>query len=112
MMEFLYDTDQEREAFGEHFCGPERLPHGEEVLVAKYPKTPPDGDGQSVEVYCLAMPARFYVLRVAPEPNGFGKAQQGCTVSTGSSMRELAHLMAAAFSTGMLGVDVIEGAQS
>lgn len=50
-------------AFGPHWCGPKEYEHGEDALVALYTSSD-DSDGQSVEVYCCAMPARFYTLKV------------------------------------------------
>lgn len=94
--------DDERTVFGSHWCGQEELPHGEDVLVAKYPKDK-DGDGQSVDVYCCAMPARFYRLVVASEPNSIGDDQEGFQITTGSSCHELAAKLAEAIAGGMVG---------
>lgn len=92
----------ERSVFGSHWCGQEQLQHGEDVLVAKYPKDK-DGDGQSVDVFCCAMPARFYTLVVSPDPDSLGRHQEGYKISTGSSCHELAAKLAEAIAGGMVG---------
>lgn len=107
MNEFLYEITQfNKMVFGDHFCGSERLEHATETLIAQYPKDPPDGDGQSVEVWCEACPARFYRLVVAAEPNSLGKPQKAFSLQTGSGDKcaKLAAAMAEAISIGMLGL--------
>lgn len=102
--DFLYDSREDaKTAFGVHWCGPSKFEHGEDALVAKYDKHPPDGDGQSVEVYCCALPARFYRLRVLAGPNSIGEVRPGFSVGTGSSQEELAASIAKAIADGMLG---------
>ena len=61
-MEFLYETATLAGAFGTHWCGPARLDHAQPTLVARYPAT--CADGTSVEVFCTAMPALFFLLQV------------------------------------------------
>lgn len=39
---FLYETTHIRHAFGQHWCGPDKLPHAEPVAVAT------NDDGQAV----------------------------------------------------------------
>ena len=93
-----------KDFWGDKWCGPAVLPHAAEVLIARFPKDPDDGDGQEVEVYCSAYPARFYRLNVLPGPNSIGERHIGYGLSTGSSEHELAHRMAVAISQGMLGL--------
>ena len=98
--------DSELKAFGANWCGPEHYPHGEDVLVARYPKETDDdgkGDGQSVDVYCCAMPARFYILKVKSEPNSIGDNQDAFEVRTGSSEAKTAAIIAEKVASGMLG---------
>lgn len=97
--------DSERMPFGEHWCGPDQFEPHKETLVATYPKNPPDGDGQSVNVYCTAAPARFYTIRTQAGEDSMGYPQPGFTLSTGSSEQNLAAAIAEAISKGMLGMD-------
>jgi len=77
--------------------------HGEETLVAHYPKPEP-GDGQPVDVYCTACPARFYRLVVLSSENSVGDFKLGYDLETGSGMGALVHSVASAISEGMLGL--------
>ena len=90
----------EIEAFGPAWCGPEQYDHAVEVLVAKYKG---EGDGQDVDVYCTALPARFYRIEALPGTNTVGEPVLPASLSTGSGMAQLAAKMAEAFSEGMLG---------
>lgn len=102
--DFLYDSREDaKTAFRDHWCGPEKFEHGKDTLVAKYDKHPEDGDGQAVEVYCCAMPARFYRLRILAGPNSIGEVRPGFSVGTGSGQERLAAAIAKAISEGMLG---------
>lgn len=93
---------EEVKAFGIYWCAPEEYKMWEKTLVAKIPKIK-DSDGQSVEVYCTAAPARFYELKVLSEPDSVGDQQEGCIVSFGSGQWDLAKKIAVAFSEGMIG---------
>lgn len=96
---------EEREIFGRRWCGPEMYEHTRPVLVAVYEKDPHDGDGQRVEVWASAFPARFYEARVQAETNGVGKGRPAYTISTGSGLK-MARLIAAlaeAVTQGMIG---------
>ncbi len=86
-------------AFGAAWCGPSRYEHGEDVLIARYSG---DGDGQPVEVYVCAMPARFYRIRVLAAVDYQGRAKAPWELATGSGMAVLAGEMAAAIAGGML----------
>lgn len=81
----------DRAPFGEHWCGPEKLTHGEDTLVAVY--EPTQEDGQRVEVYATAWPALFFRLRVGTH-----------LLSTGSGACALAAEMAQAIAGGRLNV--------
>lgn len=94
----------ERLFWCQHWCGPERLEVWKKTLIAHYPKEPADGDGQNVEIYCTAAPARFYDVVVLPTPNSVGEVQPGVELITGSGQEELARVLAIAFSTGMIGL--------
>lgn len=102
MVDLFSVRDYEREAFLGHWCGPDELPYGEDVLIATYPKDPPDGDGQSVNVYCCALPARFYTLKVEAGQNSVEEPKDNYEVSTGSGQHLLAADIAEAISTGLL----------
>lgn len=107
----MFDLDkpypEEVKAFGIYWCAPERYNIWEKTLVAKIPKIE-NGDGQSVEVYCTSAPARFYELKVLPEPNSVGDSQEGCVVSFGSGQWKLAKEIAVAFSEGMIGFSKLD----
>lgn len=101
MIEFLYEaTHQDRAEFLGNWCGPDTFEHSKKMLVARYQGT---GDGQSVEVYCTAMPARFYALKVLPGKNSVGEDRQGYEITTGSDCQEWAAETAAMIAEGMLG---------
>jgi hypothetical protein len=91
----------EAEAFGENFSFPKKYVHGEDIGCALYRKEP-GNDGQTVEVFCCALPARFYILKVLPGVNSCDEPKAGYTISTGSGQAELAAKIADAISQGML----------
>jgi hypothetical protein len=104
MIDSMYvPYDRERRAFGNKWCGPDKYESWVETLVARYEKDPLDGDGQTVEVYCTAAPARFYRLKVLPSPDSINNQQAGFEITTGSGAGELAASIAEAISQGMLG---------
>lgn len=99
----LYDVrDEEQRAFGEHWVDGAKLMHGEWTLCAIY-NCKPDSDGHHVDVYCMAMPARFYKLDVYAWPNSVGEVKPGWEIITGSSAHAVAALMAHEISRGMVG---------
>lgn len=102
----MYTTDRDRKVFGEHFCGPDELPHMKAVIVARYEKDPEGGDGQPVEVYCWAAPARFYKVVAEPARNSIDKMKAGFTLSTASGMGDWAAATATLISQGALAVEV------
>jgi hypothetical protein len=73
----------DREAFGSNWCGPEEFVIWTEVLVAKYPKVE-GGDGNPVEIYCTAAPARFYRISILASFNSVGEPKPGFEVFTGA----------------------------
>jgi hypothetical protein len=102
MLDFLNEPYEcELRAFGKHWCGPKILEHGERNLIARYEKD--DGsDGQSVEVYAIPMPARFYVIKVLAGENSIGDAKPAWELGTGSGQHSLAAKIAEAVRAGML----------
>ena len=103
---FIAPYASELLAFGNHWCGPETYKLWEETLVARYES---EGDGQSVEVYCCAAPARFYTIKVLADTNSVGDPLKPWELGTGSSMADLAAKIAKAASRGMLGFHELEG---
>lgn len=99
--ELYFPYDSEKNVFGNKWCGPKKYSHGQDILIAEYPKA--SEDGQPVNVYCNAMPARFYTLKVKESNNSIGEPRASFEVSTGSSQVELAASIAEAISEGMLG---------
>lgn len=93
------------EAFEGHLVeGNPVLKHAEETLIARFPKAPPDGDGQPVEVYCESWPAEFFKIRALKATNSVGKPKKAFKITTGSGMHILARAIAQAIAEGMLGV--------
>lgn len=88
----------ERAAFGAAWCGPDHFTYGARVLVARYvPEA--DSDGAVAEVYCNAMPARFYRLVTATGMMRFG-----------SDTEELVIACAKAIAEGMMDLQPTKGA--
>lgn len=88
--------------WGDAWCGPAVLPHWQETLIAKFTGT---GDGQDVEVYCTAAPARFYRINIIPGSNSIGEPMEGHVLTTGTGQEDLVKAIAIAYSEGMLGID-------
>jgi len=80
------------------------LQHGEDTLIARFPKDPPDGDGQPVEVYCCAMPAEFFTIKALKARNSVNKPQKPFEITTGSGMSEVVRVIAGEIAQGMLKV--------
>ena len=91
----LYETSDLKLLFGDKWCGPDTLKHGERTLIAVYPKK--SSVGEKAKVYCTALPAQFYTVITK-----FG--HEKCIFGTGSGdeMAALAKSMAEAISKGML----------
>lgn len=95
----------DRRAFGERWCcGVDEFPHGQDVLVARYPKT--HEDGQPVDVYVCALPARFYQLEVPASADSGGQSRPGYRIETGSGnhCQVMVAMIAEALAGGMLSV--------
>jgi len=92
---------KEIDAFGSAWCGPELYETHKEQLVARY-ESPDSEDGQTVEIFCTPMPARFYTIRVLEGPNSVGDRQPAYELGTGSSMAELSAKIGEAIAEGML----------
>ncbi len=102
MFENMYTPyAHERHAFGENWTGPPTYRYGEDDGCALYTKRSGSA-GQSVEVYCCAMPARFYTMKVLPGENSVGQPQAGYTIKTGSGQAELVAKLAEAIRDGMI----------
>jgi len=93
--------ESERATFGVRWCGPEKYKSWKETRIARFCKNP-GSDGQTVDVYCTAAPARFYTLKVRKGRNSVGEKLLAWEFGTGSSMAELAAKMAEAIAGGML----------
>lgn len=91
--------------FGGHYTPPEKFSHGGWHMVARLEKTPPEGDGQDVEIDESRYPARFFRLRVLPGVNSIGAAKSALTLTTesGDKMGRLVLQIGQAFAEGMLG---------
>ena len=102
----MYDArDYEIAAFGERWIGPKRFKPWEETHVATFEKHE-GGDGQTVNVYCSAAPARFYKLHVLAGANSCNEPQAAYKVCTGSGAHQLAADLAKAIAEGMIGFEV------
>ena len=94
-MEELYRVSHhETREWGSLWCGPEGLRHGEPTLIAKL--VAESDDGYDVEVFCTAMPARFYRIDAISSD---GKRR---CLETGSGMAEYARATAFHLARGML----------
>jgi hypothetical protein len=105
--ESLYNTSSLREVFGDKFCGPDKLEHWKETLIAKFDDVP-KSDGHSVEVYCTAAPAEFFKIKVLDFKNSIGVEQPGYSLSTGSGCAGESFKIAEMINGGMLDLDRAE----
>lgn len=103
MSDFLYKTDDIKAVIGENFCGPDVLPHGEEVLVAVFADDP-KRNGHGVELYCISLPVKFYTIKALDSENSMGTPQKGFILSTGSGQLEWAVDTAKKINEGMVGI--------
>lgn len=94
-------TADERQPFGERWSGPKKFQPWLKTLIATYEKRL-DSDGQTVEVYGLAAPARFYELQVLAGEDSCHRPLDPWNLATGSGMAQLAANLAQAISEGML----------
>jgi len=91
---FMYDvSEEEKNIFKNNWCGPKQLQAWEPTLIAKYPR---QEDGQDVELFVTAAPARFYTLK-ALGVNSY-------TVETGSAddLDMLMHVLATQIANGTI----------
>lgn len=101
-IDFPYNTDKLRSIFGKYFCGPDRLEHGQETLVARFKRKNPTG--RDVDVYCTAIPAEFFTIHVPPAADYYGKPVEGFKLGTGSGYSRGTYAIAKMFCEGMLSV--------
>ena len=107
-MEFLYKSDSLEDVFRGYFVGPEKLPHHERTLIAKFEDNE-ESDGYAVEVYCVALPAQFFEIVALNSKNSIGEEQIGFTLSTGSGCAEESFRIAKLLNEGMLKLQKIDG---
>ena len=104
MSELYLVRESEKAPFGDKWIGPEKFEKGQEYLIAKL-KREKGSDGHTVEVYCIAFPARFYTIIALPTPPLAEEAKDGFRLSTGTIEPELVAKIAAAIADGILGMD-------
>ena len=104
MFDALYDTKNMSDALNDNWCGPDKLPHAEEVRIAIFDKED-GGDGHKVELYCTAMPAKFFTIKALETRNSAGELRQGFKLNTGSGCFEWSIKTAEMLTEGTLGVD-------
>lgn len=101
-MASMYEPyESERQAFGDNWIGPDTYESWKETLVARYDNDP-ESDGQPVEVFCTAAPARFYTVRALAGQNSVKESLPSYDLRTGSGQSEMAAQIAKAISEGML----------
>jgi hypothetical protein len=102
----LYDlSERDIEIFGDHLVDKHiHLEHAKETLIAKYPKQPSDGDGQDVEVYSVAFPAKLYIIKALKGVTSVNRNKRGFSLETSFGESKLSSKIAEAISTGMLGL--------
>ena len=71
-------------------------------LIQTIFKTPPNGNGQDVELYKIALPTKSYKIVVRSSPNSIGKMRPGFVLETGSGMKKWAEETARHISQGMI----------
>lgn len=104
-IDFLYEAYQDDiEAFGPNWCGPQKFDYGKWALVAEYGAS--NSDGQPVSVYCCAMPARFYRLLVAATDS-----KPAYHVRTGTIGGKRAAALAKEIAQGMVGFHASDGSE-
>ena len=89
MFDCLYETKEMKKILGTSFCGPDRLPHFEEVRIAIFEEDH-ENDGYGVELYCTATPAKFFTIKALDSKNSVGDQQKGFKFSTGTGQFEWA----------------------
>ena len=89
-------------AFGSNWCGPEKYEGCTRTLIARY-VSEYGSDGQTAEVFCYAVPARFYQIHVLAGENSVGEPTAAYEVRFGSSKSELVAEIAQAIAEEMIG---------
>ena len=105
ILDELYEPDdRDRSIFGEQYVATTAFKHGAWTTVARFA---PCG-GQPVEIDECRLPARFFRLRVLPDPNTVWTARTPFTLSTGSGddMGRLMLTLARAVACGMVSLDL------
>ena len=97
----LYTTDDLKKELGSNFCGPGSLPHGEATLIALFPKDSAN-NGHEVQLYCCAMPAEFFTIKVLNAKSVTGEERSGFSLVTGSGERNWAVTTSKMLNAGML----------
>lgn len=99
---FLYELESLREKFGKHFCSTLiDAPHGEQTLIARFPRT--TDDGHDVRVYATVTPAIFYTIVAEETFNDLGQPRKGFTINTGSGMTDWVIETSTQIAGGMIG---------
>lgn len=94
---------EEMAVFGDNWCSTvSAFEHGKKHRVAFYQRGL--SDGQDVNVYVDASPARFYAIEAVAMDN-----KPSWTLATGSDMAKLVHQIAIAIAGGMLALDDVAG---
>jgi hypothetical protein len=98
--QFLYEGKKPIESLGKLYEHPkDGFENGQEYLIATVKG---QGDGQTVEVYEIRLPSRFFILKVQPGNNSIGEPQEPYEVGTGSGEAEFVGQIAIAIANGML----------
>lgn len=103
-IDYLYETTEMKSHLGANFCGPEKLPHMQEVRVAVFDDNP-ESDGYAVEIYCTAAPAKFFTIKALDSKNSCGHPRKGFTLTAGSGQFEWAVNTAKMINDGALCCD-------
>ncbi len=96
-LEFLYETTEDRTAFGPHWIGPDRMDHNVWTPVGKFEKEH-DTDGKTVIVEGVYCPAQFYRIIVEDDETG---AKFKLSTGSGWQMRDIMIQLAKAMTIGM-----------
>ena len=92
-------TNNMKAALGNNFCGPDELPHAQEILIAKFDKG--SDDGYEVELYCTAYPAQAFRIKALDSKDSSGELRKGFTVVTGTGVFEWVVYTARLINEGM-----------